>query len=453
LTFLVVWPLKTHALSGPLSADSHIGSIASRSGNPMLVSACQTSATLADTPSANSEQACIQLLDHTRSVLISLLSYKLQTPLATIQIAVETLIEGDTIPAQAQRRMLALALAELQDLCLSIEEFLAYASNVWSATLEFLQSRSNPDAIGCLHSILIALPQQLEVNQPWMETARTRLIHFLQSMDGSSNQAGREGLPQQVALLEQSQRQMLAIVNHELRTPLVALRICLESLQQEDTLSVNDQQALLEVACEDLKRLCALVQDLELLCRLEAGQVCFNTELVDLRATLQATINCFLKQTPESVLSKIWLKSANHLSSVWTDGDRLVEVLKRLLGNACRFTTTAGEIRVNAQIVISRDTQPSSHPNSMKSAKLAITISDTGRGINAEQLEHIFDCFYQEEDYLQRTTNGMGIGLTICRYLIEGMGGQIWAESPGKHQGSRFCFTLPVNRETEKLVG
>lgn len=123
--------------------------------------------------------------------------------------------------------------------------------------------------------------------------------------------------PQQVALLEQGRRQIFAIVNHELRTPFITLQVCLETLQSEEALFAEVQQALLEVACGDLKRLCAMVQDLELLCRLEARQICFQTEPLDLRATLQATLSRFRKQTPEDVLSNIWMESAACLFPAW----------------------------------------------------------------------------------------------------------------------------------------
>ena len=410
------------------------------------------SAALASEPSAIPQLALVQLLDHIRSMLISLLSYELQTPLSTIQIAAETLGEGDTVPAQVQRRMLVMALAELKQLGLSVERFLDYATQVWSRTLEFVQLQSKSTAALYLSSIFATLPGALQGYQPWMETAKTRLTHFLQAMGDEGNDITHEVSPQQLALLEQAQRQMLAIVNHELRTPLTTLQVCLETLQNETELPVADRQALLEVACEDLSRLCKLVQDLELLCRLEAGQVCFQTELVDLRATLQATLSSFLKQSPEDVLSNVWIEPTAHVSRLWVDGDRLIEVLKRLLENACRFTATTGEVRVKVKMTRT-DFDDSGSQSSAEAYALMISISDTGRGIGSEQLEHIFDCFHQEEGYLQRTTGGIGIGLTICRYLVEGMGGQIWAESSGRHQGSRFCFTLPVYREMEELIG
>lgn len=130
------------------------------------------SAGLAAKPSPVPQQALVQLLDHIRSVLISLLSYELQTPLSTIQIAVETLAEGDKISAQAQRRMIDLALTELHQLCHSVEGFLAYATQIWSMTLDFVQFRSNQAATVYLNSMFTALPEVLEGYQPWMETTR-----------------------------------------------------------------------------------------------------------------------------------------------------------------------------------------------------------------------------------------------------------------------------------------
>ncbi len=400
-----------------------------------LSSACRISPALAKEPSASPQLALVQLLDHVRSVLISLMSYELQTPLSTLQIAVETLAEGDAIPAQVQRRMISVALTELKQLCKAVDVFLDYASQVWQITLEFLQSQSNP--VAAVDQIFASLPQELEPYRPWIEVPKIRLANFMQSMQKQGNASAQPVTPQKILLLEQRQRQVLAIVNHELSTPLATLRLCLDTLQYDDEQFLDAQQPILEVACNDLKRLCNLVRDLELLRRLEVGQVCFRHELIDLQATLQATLSSFLKQTPEDVLSDIYIEPTARLSLLWTDGDRLVEVITRLLHNACRFTAEIGEVRVT----VACEDEVLSDGNT---ANLRICVADTGCGISSEQLEHVFDCFHQEEGYLQRTIGGVGIGLTICRYLIEGMGGQIWAESAGKQQGSQFCFTLPV---------
>ena len=245
-----------------------------------LASTCRLSIALAKEPSASPQLALVQLLDHVRSVLISLMSYELQTPLSTLQIAVETLAEGEIIPAQVQRRMMTVALAELKQLCRAVDVFLTYASHVWQITLEFLQSQSDP--IAAVDQIFASLPQELEHYRPWIEAPKLRLKHFMQSMQAKGYVSAQPLEPQKIALLEQRQRQVLAIVNHELSTPLATLQICLETLQYDDQQSFESQQPIWGVACDDLKRLCNLVCDLELLRRLEVGQVCFPNELIDL---------------------------------------------------------------------------------------------------------------------------------------------------------------------------
>ena len=75
---------------------------------------------------------------------------------------------------------------------------------------------------------------------------------------------------------------------------------------------------------------------------------------------------------------------------------------------------------------------------------LEVVISDTGRGIESDRLEVIFNRFSQTEDYLRRTISGVGLGLVIASKIIEGMGGKMWARSKGKDRGSQFHFTVPL---------
>jgi signal transduction histidine kinase len=124
------------------------------------------------------------------------------------------------------------------------------------------------------------------------------------------------------------------------------------------------------------------------------------------------------------------VKLPKQLPLVKTDGEWLVELLVKLLDNASKFTPPEGKITIQV-----------SQPNP---AYLQVTIADTGRGIEPSRLDAVFDRFYQEEGALRRTTGGTGLGLAMCRHIIEGLGGRIWAESSGKNQGSQFHFTLPV---------
>jgi signal transduction histidine kinase len=114
---------------------------------------------------------------------------------------------------------------------------------------------------------------------------------------------------------------------------------------------------------------------------------------------------------------------------VQADGEWLVEVLAKLLDNALKFTNSDGEVKIE---VDKRD------------QVVEVTITDTGRGIEPNRLETVFDRFYQEEGALRRTTGGTGLGLAICRQIVKRWGGEIWAESAGKDQGSEFHFTIPI---------
>lgn len=387
--------------------------------------------------------AFTQLIEQIRGVLISLLSYELQTPLCAIQTTVETLLEGDTIPAQAQRSMVQLSLSELNRITQLVESFLIYANKVWALTLDFAQFRPSRTAATYLKSMFATLPTEFEKGQIWTDLATARLQPFLTALsDGHSDRAELIWAHER-DLLEQEWQQTLAIINHEVRSPFTTLKVCLETLENDGTTPLSARIALLSVAKDDLERLSSLSQDLEFLSRLASRQVHFQPEKVDLTATLKTTLASFLQQTAQESSVSIRIDNDVPAPLLWIDGDRLAEVLQRLLANACRFTTTAGDIRIRHQVFgLSGKAQD-------ERSTLRIDVSDSGCGINAEHLECVFECFYQEEDYLRRSKGGMGLGLTICRYLVEGMGGRIWAESSGKDKGSCFCLVLPVRKELD----
>ncbi|NES44562.1 ATP-binding protein, partial [Moorena sp. SIO2C4] len=156
--------------------------------------------------------------------------------------------------------------------------------------------------------------------------------------------------------------------------------------------------------------------------------------------------------SPET-LPEINVKLPSVLPTVLADGEGLVEVLTKLLDNACKFTEPGGKITIQAQI---NETQAESigffTKNRRHNPMLEVIVADTGRGIEPSQLDAIFESFYQEEDSLRRTVGGTGLGLAICRQIIKGMGGKIWAESEGKNQGSQFHFTIPLESSQTLLT-
>ncbi len=283
--------------------------------------------------------------------------------------------------------------------------------------------------------------------------------------------ANLEELNQQLEALERTRSNLIAITGHELRTPLSTIQVCLESLASEPDMPIEVQQVMLDTALADTERLRELVRDFLTLSNLESGRVEWHSEplmlqeCVDLALAdterLRELVRDFLtlsnlesgrvewhseplmlQECVDLALSSIRARGTDKnvpqiltevppdLPLVQADGEWLVQVLGKLLDNACKFTPAQGEAIVKARRNGGR--------------MLEVTVADTGRGIEPDRLEAIFERFYQEEGALRRTTGGTGLGLAICRQIIQRWGGRVWANSDGKDKGSEFHFTVPI---------
>ncbi|NET34440.1 MAG: GAF domain-containing protein [Cyanothece sp. SIO1E1] len=238
-------------------------------------------------------------------------------------------------------------------------------------------------------------------------------------------------LNRQLEALEQTRTNLIAIVGHELRTPLSTIQVCLESLDSEPDMPLGFRQVMLNTALEDSARLQKLIQNFLTLSRLEAGQGYGRSETVHLLESLEVVLSALKANWPATALPTIIVELTPELPAVRADQEGVGEVLMRLLENACKFTDPAGNVVIRA-----RPCPDQRH--------LEVIVADTGRGIEPNQLENIFNTFYQEEGFLQRTVGGVGLGLAICRQIVQNMGGEIWAKSAGRDQGSAFHFTVPI---------
>lgn len=243
-------------------------------------------------------------------------------------------------------------------------------------------------------------------------------------------------LNEQLEALDRTRSNLIAITGHELRTPLSTIQICLESLASEPDMPLELRQVMLSTALGDAERMRKLVQDFITLSRLESGRVEWHLEPLAIGECVNLALSSIKTRQNELQLPEINAQVPDELPLVRADGERLVEVLSKLLDNACKFTEPEGEVVIEA------------HPNGDR--MLEVTITDTGRGIEPTQLEAVFDRFYQEEGALRRTASGTGLGLAICRQIILAMGGRIWAESDGRDRGSRFHFTVPIAKDSGK---
>jgi DICT domain-containing protein/signal transduction histidine kinase len=242
--------------------------------------------------------------------------------------------------------------------------------------------------------------------------------------------ANLEDLNEQLEALDRTRSNLVAITGHELRTPLSTIQVCLESLASEPDMSPELRQVMLNTALADAERMRNLVQDFLTLSRLESGRVEWNPEPLSISECIDLALSNVRARISGEQIPEIRNLVPPESPLVRADGEWLVEVLAKLLDNACKFTSTEGQITI---IVKTND-----------SHKLEVTVADTGKGIEPNRLETVFDRFYQEEGALRRSTGGTGLGLAICRQIVSGWGGTIWAESAGKDQGSEFHFTIPV---------
>jgi signal transduction histidine kinase len=242
--------------------------------------------------------------------------------------------------------------------------------------------------------------------------------------------ANLEELNQQLEALDRTRSNLIAITGHELRTPLSTIQVCLESLATEPDMPWELQQIMLSTALADSERMRKLVQDFLTLSNLESGRVEWHPESLTIQECVDLALSRLRTRSSQEKIPKIKTQISANLPLVRADGDWLVEVIAKLVDNACKFTPSSGQIIIKA---ISNSQE-----------MLEVTVADTGRGIEPNRLEIVFDRFYQEEGALRRTTGGTGLGLAICRQIVNGWDGKIWAESTGKDQGSQFHFTIPI---------
>lgn len=234
-----------------------------------------------------------------------------------------------------------------------------------------------------------------------------------------------------LAQAEQQRVTLLGNVAHELRTPLAGLEGYLEGLL--DGVLPGDPETIGAMQHE-VRRLRRLIDDLQQLSRVEAGQVALQIETFDLVALVQRVITQLRPQLIGQQL-ELSVASPGLPLPVRADRDRTAQILVNLIGNAIRYTPDDGRILVQL---------------SSQSNQAVIVVEDTGIGIPAAALPYLFERFYRVDPSRSRTSGGSGIGLTIARHLAWAMGGEISAASPGLGLGSTFTCWLPLG-ESAKL--
>ncbi len=237
-------------------------------------------------------------------------------------------------------------------------------------------------------------------------------------------------MAENLAEAEQLRRGLVADIAHELRTPLSNLRGYLEAIN--DGVVQPDEKTIRSLT-EEAGSLSHLVADLQELSLADAGALKLDHQTADISDIINNTVTAVQPKAAARGIA-VTAAVAGDLPPVSVDVHRIRQVLQNLLENAVVHTDSGGTITVSAQA---------------SDGFISVAVADTGEGIPAGELAHIFERFYRVDKSRTRATGGTGLGLTIARRLVEAHGGQITAASvPGS--GSTFTFTLPAEEASKR---
>jgi CheY-like chemotaxis protein len=242
-----------------------------------------------------------------------------------------------------------------------------------------------------------------------------------------------ESLKREKEVLEDAVRArdtVLSVVAHDLRNPLNVVSLSANSLLQR--LPSSTARRPVERILRSVHRAQRMVRDLLAIGALETGQFVLDLKNVETSDLIVAAI-----ESQQSVAAEASIILASdvspHLPALHGDEERLLEVLENLIGNAVKFTPSGGKITVGA---------------SSRGNELLIWVKDTGAGISEDQMPHIFDRFWQAK---KKERRGIGLGLSICKAIVEAHEGKLWAESE-LGAGTTMYFTIPAAVPTSQAT-
>lgn len=227
--------------------------------------------------------------------------------------------------------------------------------------------------------------------------------------------------------VEKLKSDFVSTISHELRTPLAAIYGAALTLRREDLPADGEHRAdLLGVVASEAERLARIVNDILWTSRIETGGLQVTIEACDAEALAESVVQSARLQLPEDL--RLRLEAPEGLPTVAADPDKVRQVLANLVENAIKYSPDGGtvEVRLEDRVDFVR-----------------FVVRDEGLGIPARERERVFEKFYRLDPNLTRGVGGTGLGLYICRELVDRMGGRIWVES-AEGVGSAFFVELPA---------
>jgi signal transduction histidine kinase len=256
------------------------------------------------------------------------------------------------------------------------------------------------------------LAERVEVDQVVHE-AKKRLVQEQQAVGASKDALARRD-------------EFLAMVSHDLRNPLAIIALDAEAIARStpDGPDAREIRAWAAEISASSERMCRMVRDLLDFVAMESGKIKLSAASADIREVIDEVVASFAPR-PGTLGSSLSADTPAAPLLARFDRDRLRQVLENLVGNALKFTGRNGSVLVRV---------------APHGKEVLVCVRDTGVGIRAEDLPHVFERFWQVGKSDRR---GLGLGLYICKGIVEAHGGRIWASSD-VGGGSKFLFTLPV---------
>lgn len=236
--------------------------------------------------------------------------------------------------------------------------------------------------------------------------------------------------------LNQLKSDFLSTVSHELKTPLTAIKGYVSLMKNKKVGPINQQQLkCLTIADERVDHLNNLISDLLDLSKIEANQYAIKPKPDDIAQLIRNTISS-LKPIFQGKNLQVRVQIPSPLAKASMDSPKINQVLNNLLSNAIKFTPPGGEIQICVFQGVSQN-------GSSGCGYVRVDISDTGIGVASDQMERIFEKFYQVDHSATREYDGTGLGLPIAKEIVELHGGKIWVHTR-EEGGCTFSFTLPM---------
>jgi signal transduction histidine kinase len=223
---------------------------------------------------------------------------------------------------------------------------------------------------------------------------------------------------------ETARRDLVAAVSHDLRTPLTSLRLLSEAIE-DDLVDSETRARYVEQMSVHIRSLSSLIEDLFELSRLEAGDIHWSLARVRIGELVEETVEAMRAQADAR---RVEVRAAvpGDLAPAQANPERLQRVLFNLIQNAIRHTPADGSVTVLAE---------------SNGRTVEVEVADTGSGLPADERERAFEPFYRGGSGAARSGDGTGLGLTICRAIVEAHGGEIWFADA--ERGARVRFSLP----------